>query len=262
MSHRSRILRVSCLILVLLGLQEVARAQAVQFTRLTESLESVAAPVAAREAARYERFLTAVFPVKPMKRLEHVAENPVVRRVAYTVVEQQREKFIFAAFTARWRSAVNVLAIYRVSDGPIQVWRSSPWEATFYDNHLTTATVGLRTLVLFREGGEPGSFGLGSVFAFKKHSKGVYLDDLTPHSSLMRVRTRFPFRPILAQDIGLRLEDDGKPFIMLSASDQEYVLAGNGRVRPANHWRFNRLRNRFESITPARSWRPQVTTFR
>lgn len=262
MSHRFRLVLTASLLTILSGLLSRVQAQPVQFTRLSESLESNAVPIAARDAARYERFLAAVFPVRPMKRLAHEKENPVIRRVAYTVVEQQHEKYIIAAFTARWRSAVNVLAIYRVSDGPIQVWRSTPWEATFYDSHLTTVSVGPRTLVLFREGGEPGTFGLGSIFSFKKHSKGIYLDDLTPTSSLMRVRTRFPFRPILAQDIGLQLEDDGRPFILLSASDQEYILAGNGRVRPANHWRFNRSRNRFELITPAKGWRPQITTSR
>jgi hypothetical protein len=235
-------------------------AQSVQFTRVSDNVQGNAVTATTKEMARYERFLSAVFPTRPMKRFSHESGAPATRRVAYSIVEQRGRKFIVAAYTARWHQAINVLGIYRISAGPIQVWRSSPWEATFYDLHISTADIGPRTLVLFREGGEANDFGLGSVFSFRDGRQGFYLDDVTPSSSIVRVTTRFPFRPIFAQGIKLQLEDDGKPFVLLTAADQQYLLAGSSPVRPSIHWRFDRYRNRFESIKPASSWRPEVTT--
>lgn len=239
-----------------------ATAQPVQFARLSETVEASPTNVTAKEAMRYERFLSAVFPVRPMKRFAHESDQPVVRRVAYTVLEQNRQKFIIAAFTSRWKSAINTLAIYRVSDGPIQVWRSLPWEATFYDMHFTTASSGSRALILFREGGDGSTFGLASVFAFKNTAKGIQLEDLTPYNSLMRVSTRFPFRPMLAQDIRLHLADDSKAAVMLTASDESFYLAGTTPVRPTIEWRFDRSRNRFERMKSTRDWTRQATTAR
>lgn len=239
-----------------------AHGQTVQFTRLTQNVEGTGQTVSSKEAARYERFLAAVFPTKPMMRFARTSDRPIVRRVAYSVVEQRREKFIIAAFTGRWKAAYNVLGIYKISDGPRQMWRSSPWEATYYDLHVTTAEVGPRTLVLFREGGEDQNFGLGSVFSFKNTRDGIWLEDLTPASSLVRVRTRFPFRPILAQNFQFKLAEDAKPYLLLSASDREYFLAGTVPVRPSTSWRFDRGHNRFEPIKSAKSWNRGVTTLR
>ena len=244
----------SCLISMTAG------AQPVQFTRVSNTVEGLPPIVTSREAIRYERFLTAVFPTRPLQRFAHTSDRPIVRRATYTVVEQRRQKFLIAAFTGRWKQAAfNVLGIYRLTGEAQQVWRSAPWEATYYDFHLTSATIGPRTLVLLQEGGGPHSFGLASLFGFKSVRDGIWLEDLTPPSTFVRVYTRFPFRPILAQDFQLKLQDGAKPSLMFSASDQEYQLAGSESVRPTIYWRFDRAHNRFERVVDKRSWRAETS---
>jgi hypothetical protein len=231
------------------------RAQQVQFTRLpfeSPRLSSAAggdeATLTLRESQRIEHFLARVFPTRAMKRLERTADRPATRRATYAAITQEGTRFVVVGFAARWKESANVLAVYRLEDGgPNQVWRSKPWEASYYGVHIASAKAGARNVVLFEEGGLPGEYGLASVFSFQNEKNGLIMHDLTPSLPWLLARTHFPFRPLYGQDISLTVDNDGKS-ILLSASDEAYKISGPASYRPVQTWKFNRSRDRFERI--------------
>jgi len=233
-------------------------AQQVIFTSTPSSVSGDDVNVSARERQRIERFLSAVFPTKAMRRLEHTSERPISRRASYSVIEQQGTKFVLAGYTARWDQIVNVLAIYRMEDGmPNQVWRSKPWEGSYYGLHFQTAKVGNKTVVLFQEGGNDNDFGLASVFTFQNDPKGAIIRDLTPSLPWLRAYTHFPMRPLYGQSIGLRMQGDD---VLLSASDQEYTMFANV-MRQSRTWKYNAKRGgRFERLQEAKAPAVRMTT--
>jgi hypothetical protein len=145
---------------------------------------------------------------------------------------------------------VNVLAIYRMEDGaPNQVWRSKPWEGSYYTLNFQTAKIGNRTVVLFQEGGANGEFGLASAFTFQNNPKGLIMRDLTPSLPWLRASTHFPLRPLYGQSIALRMQNDD---LVLTASDQEYNIFAN-TLRQSRTWKYNAKRYRFERMKEAKS---------
>lgn len=231
-------------ILTGIGANVGAYAQRVQFTRVSGSEE-----IPSSESRRIERFLTHVFPLRQMKHLEHTSDKPVIERAVYSVVTQQAKRFVLAGFTARWGEAVNVFGIYRIDSGsPNQVWRSKPWEASYYGLQITPIKTANHSLVLFQEGGIDAQYSLASVFTFDNHERGVAVHDLTPSLPLLRARTHFPFRPLYGQRISLSEEAGAKNSLLLSASDALYSTEGAGSYRPETLWRYNARRDRFERV--------------
>jgi hypothetical protein len=233
------------------------RSQQVIFNSTSSSVSGDDVNVSTRERQRIERFLSAVFPTKAMRRLEHASERPISRRASYSVIEQQGTKFVLAGYTARWDQTVNVLAIYRIENGaPNQVWRSKPWEGSYYGLHFQTAKAGNKTVVLFQEGGNDNDFGLASVFTFQNDPKGAIIRDLTPSLPWLRATTHFPMRPLYGQSIALRMQGDD---VLLSASDQEYTMFAN-ILRQSRTWKYNTKRGRFERLQEAKTPGTRMTT--
>ena len=226
-----------------------ASAQQVQFSRVSSSVDGDELSITFHETQRIERFLGRQFPLRAMKRLEHTSDKATTRRVTYSIISQQGVRFILAGYTARWNDAVNVLAIYRMEDGgPNQVWRSRPWEASYYGVHFWTAKVGARNVVLFQEGGAEGQYGIASVFSFQNKEEGLVTNDLTPSISWLKARTHFPFKPLFAQEIGLRFEGVDKQNLLLTASDEEYKIGHASYLRPTTEWKYNRRQGKFEKL--------------
>src|SRR5438876_7272314 len=100
-------------------------AQQIQFSPVSSAVSGEETSLSTRERQRIERFLSHVFPVRPMRRLEGTSERPLARRATYSVISQEGMKFILVGYSARWENLVDVLAIYRMEEGgPNQVWRS------------------------------------------------------------------------------------------------------------------------------------------
>ena len=235
-------------ILIAIGLVWCATpvlAQQVEFTQVASSVSGEELHLSTREQQRIERFLSHVFPMKPMRRLEHVSGKPISRRAAYSIISQEGMKFILVGYSAKWDNLVNVLAIYRMEDGgPNQVWRSKPWEGSYYALHFQTAKVGARNVVLFQEGGSDDEFGLASIFSFQNTPKGLIVHDLTPSIPWLRAQTHFPLRPLYGQGVAMRMENDN---LLLTASDQAYTVF-NSIMRPTRTWKYNSRRGHFERI--------------
>ncbi len=236
-------------------------AQQVQFSRVSSSVDGDEISITFRETQRIERFLTRMFPMRTMKHLEHTADKPTTRRATYSIISQQGKRFILAGYTARWNAdPVNVLAIYRIEDGgPNQVWRSRPWEASYYGVHFWSAKIGARNVVLFQEGGAAGQYGLASVFSFQNKEEGLVTNDLTPSLPYLRARTHFPFRPLFAQEIALRFDGAEKQNLVLTASDEEYQMANASAFRPTTEWKYNRRMCRFEKMKMGKALVPAMT---
>ncbi len=240
-----------------------ACAQKVQFTRVPSAVDGEEPTLAPKEVRRIERFLAHVFPTRAMSKLEHTADRPSTRRATYAIVSQQGTRFVIAGFSARWKEAANVLAVYRMEDdGPNQVWKSKAWEASYYGLHIWTQKAGAHNVVLFEEGGAAGEYGLASVFSFQNEEKGLIMRDLTPSLPWLRARTHFPFRPLYGQDIFLTVEPDAKSSaanIILSASDETYKITGPASYRPVTTWKFNRKYERFERVRETKAANSTLT---
>ena len=238
-------------------------AQQVQFTKLQAQSQGEGTEITAKESSRIERFLSRVFPTRAMKRFDHDHDKAIARRVSYAVVSQQGRRFVVAGFSGRWRDAIDVLGIYRLEKtGPNQVWRSTPWQSNYYGWRFTNIDLGSKALLLLQEGAEENNFGLASIISFQNAEKGLIIHDLTPSLPRLRAFTSFPFRPLYAQDIKLRMSDDTKPAIILSASDEEFELSSYNGVRPTTEWRYNRARSRFERGGSHGSGKGAMTTLR
>jgi hypothetical protein len=237
-----------------------ARRERVQFNRIASSVTSTRVTISDRESQRIERFLTAVFPVRPMKRLEHTSEPPVTRRATYTVMEQDGDRFVLVGYTAQWKVSVNVFAMYRIEGGsPNQVWRSRAWEANYDQLSFQTATIGKRNIVLFQEGGGAGEFGLASVFTFQNAQHGVVINDLTPSLPWVWARTHFPFRPLYGASVALKLEALNSNTLTLTASDQSFQVGLVNATRLERIWKYVPKRNRFEHAKEHRIRPSQLT---
>ncbi len=230
----------------------------VQFTRLQSAVTGTGVVLSEREGKRIERFLSAVFPIRTMRRMEHKSTAPFSRQAVYTVVEQDGTRFVLVGFTAEWTPSVgagrklstNVFAAYRIEGGaPNQVWRSKPWEATYSHLDFKTASVARRAVILFQEGGAPDEFSLASVFTFQNKPEGLVINDLTPSLPWLRAFTHFPFRPLYGSAISLTQTDS---HLTLSASDQEYQVGLATTIRPERSWQYVPRRDRFERLPHAR----------
>jgi hypothetical protein len=245
---RSSVLFIT--VVLALSAAPLLRAQSVYFSQVSSAVNGDDVAVSNRERQRIERFLSAVFPMKPMKRLEHTSDRPISRRASYSVISQDGTKFVLVGVTARWEQTLNVLAIYRMEDGaPHQVWRSKPWEGSYYGLHFQTAKAGNKTVVLFQEGGADNDFGLASVFTFQNDPKGLIVRDLTPSLPWLRAYTHFPMRPLYGKAIALRMQNDD---LLLDASDQDYNILAN-TMRQSRTWKYNAKRGgRFERLQEAK----------
>lgn len=241
------------LILMLCAINTVGAWPAqVQFTRLQSAVTGTGVVLSGREGKRIERFLSAVFPIRTMRRMEHKSTAPFSRQAVYTVVEQDGTRFVLVGFTAEWtwKLSTNVFAAYRIESGaPNQVWRSKPWEATYSHLDFKTASVARRAVILFQEGGAPDEFSLASVFTFQNKPEGLVINDLTPSLPWLRALTHFPFRPLYGSAISLTQTDS---HLTLSASDQEYQVGLATAIRPERSWQYVPRRDRFEYLPHAR----------
>ncbi len=263
MLRRICMLRTPLLFLVILAIAWPASAHKrvhpaheaphVQIAMINSSIEDEGTTFSIREQLRVERFLAHVFPIRVMKRFavheegKETIERGNARHITYSVISQGGLRFILAGFTSRWNNGVNVLAIYRIEDGwPNQVWRSRPWQGSYDGLRFSSAKIGSRNILLFQEGSDPNEYGLAGVFSFENEPKGLILRDLTPSLPWLRASTRFPFRPLLAQHIALKLDEEKE--LILTASDEEYNMNQTTLVRPFRSWKYNKARSRFERM--------------
>lgn len=237
-----------------------SRRQPVEFSVSEPGLGSSKVTLSKKETQRLERYLSAVFPVRTMKRLEHVHEEPMLRRATYSLIEQDGRRFVLVGYTARWSTAVNVFAVYRIENGtPNQVWRSKPWEANYDRLAIQTAGAGKRNIVLFEEGGGIGEFALASVFTFQNAKDGIIVSDLTPSLPWLLARTHFPFRPLYGESITLKLDESNQKDILLTATDQTFQIGLVNATHLERTWKYSAKRNRFEHARERKTRPSQLT---
>lgn len=205
--------------------------------------------LSSRESLRLERFLSRVYPTIQLRRKARSYGKPILRKASYIIVTQGRKRFAVVGFSARWKEpAVNQLQVFRFdSDGPIQVWRSKPWEANYYGMKFEIVRSGYRNLILFEEGGiDEEQYGLAGIFTFTNAEQGVYLRDVTPQQPNITVHTDFSFRPLLGQGVHLLQQGDNA---ILVAREDTYSLVNGLTSQPTYYWKFNPKRWRFEPTT-------------
>ncbi len=240
-----------------------ASAQVIDFERVSSGNTTLSE----RSYHRIEHFLTHAFPMRQMRHYSHSVPNarPTrLRHVTYEIISQEGLNFVLAAYSASWSEPVNELAIYRLeAEGPNQVWRSRPWVGSSADLHLQSALARGRNIVLFREGGAVGEFGLASVFSFRNSPDGLFMRDLTPTLPWLRARAHFPFRTLYGEQISMHVEGEissggnrqaaslknsEKAEVILTATDEEYNLGMEHLIRPARSWKYDQTHGRFERI--------------
>jgi hypothetical protein len=228
-----------------------SNAQTISFERVYSQIDGDTTVLTRRETSRIERFLGKVFPTRSMQRVMHKHDKPVLRRGIYDVIYQYGQRYLVAAFMGRWDGTndrtlpIHVLAIYQLGDeGPNQVWRSRAWQANYYGMSLSSAEMGMKSVLLFKEGGVDASeFSIAGVFTFTNGEKGLYIHDLTPQLRMLRVRASFPFRPLFARDILLERNEFSINTLQLSASDEEFT--NYALYQPTTHWRYDKRTGRF-----------------
>lgn len=224
------------------------RAQSIQFSYDAGKTEGSRQELAAREQRTLERFFTRVYPANQLRKELHASGRPLLRKAHYVVLTQGKTRYAVVDYTGRWKDAASMLAIYRIGqEGPIEIWRSQPWQPSYYGSQFELAKAGTRALVLFKEGGiDDDQFSLSSAFTFYDAKKGIILRDVTPQLPDLQVRTEFPFHPLMARAV--HLQQVGQS-VYLNAKENIYLAEDGRTIEPSMQWKLDRTRNKFEVAT-------------
>jgi hypothetical protein len=246
---RNIVCRICYLLLLVLLLPIVAKAQHIQFERITSNITDDTLKLSHREEVRVERFLKRVYPTHSLERCILPRTTPLLRKARYDVVELQGMRYIIAGYVAEFEGGqlAHDLAIYRIEpQGPFQVWHTKSWRANYYGLNFETASPKGRIIVLFKEGGlDPSGFSLSGVFSFREGDTCFLHHDLTPRLPHLNAKTNFPGRALFGQKVTLQQTPDGD--VILAASDQDFTVS-NTLVTPTNFWKFNPKHIRFEPL--------------
>jgi hypothetical protein len=232
----------------LLSAASIASAQPISFTSSRYETVAQNATIYDRETARIERFLTNRFPTSNLRWAARAKGQPILRKVTYEQVTHAGVRYLVAVFTSRYNEPVNVLAVYQLSGEKAgeRVWRSKTWTSNYYGNSIATYKSGSRTIVLFKEGAiMPGDFGLASIFSISRWGGRSYVRDMTPKNSPLAVKTSFPFRALLGQNIRLDLASQGS--LTLAASESMYRYEDQ-IFQQTHEWHYDRKKNSFEPV--------------